>query len=306
MEELAEPGTVYLSEDTYRAVQDYFECESLGALTVKGKAEPVVAYRVVRETAVRTRIEAAAERGLTPFVGRDQELTVLRGYLEQAKRGQGQVVFVTGEAGIGKSRLLLEFRRTILDEGVTWLEGHCSSYGTNIPYLPAIDILKRNFGVQEGDNDAAIIGKVDEGTAGWEEVARATVPYLKYLLNVDPGDPAVTTMDPMERRAGIFDGLRALLLQESRRRPMVMVVEDLHWIDEKSEEALVALVDVVASAPVLLILSYRPGYAHSLGERTYLQPPGPGPPAAGGERGHGGASAAGGYLAPAARRTHHH
>jgi class 3 adenylate cyclase len=306
MEELAEPGTVYLSEDTYRAVQDYFECESLGALTVKGKAEPVVAYRVVRETAVRTRIEAAAERGLTPFVGRDQELTVLRGYLEQAKRGQGQVVFVTGEAGIGKSRLLLEFRRTILDEGVTWLEGHCSSYGKNIPYLPAIDILKRNFGVQEGDNDAAIIGKVDEGTAGWEEVARATVPYLKYLLNVDPGDPAVTTMDPMERRAGIFDGLRALLLQESRRRPMVMVVEDLHWIDEKSEEALVALVDVVASAPVLLILSYRPGYAHSLGERTYLQPPGPGPPAAGGERGHGGASAAGGYLAPAARRTHHH
>ena len=269
MEELAEPGTVYLSEDTYRAVQDYFDCEPLGALTVKGKAEPVVAYRVVRETAVRTRFEAAAERGLTPFVGRDQEQTVLRGYLEQAKRGQGQVVFVSGEAGIGKSRLLLEFRRSMLDEGVTWLEGHCSSYGKNIPYLPVIDILKSDFGVEEGDNDAAIIGKVDEGTAAWDEAARATVPYLKYLLNVDPGDPTVTTMDPMERRAGIFDGLRALLLQESRRRPLVMVVEDLHWIDEKSEEALAALVDVVASAPVLLVLTYRPGYAHSLGERTY-------------------------------------
>jgi len=269
MEELAEPGTVYLSEDTYRAVQDYFECESLGALTVKGKAEPVVAYRVVRETAVRTRFEAAAERGLTPFVGRDQELTVLRGYLEQAKRGQGQVVFVSGEAGIGKSRLLLEFRRSTLDEGVTWLEGHCISYGKNIPYLPAIDILKRDFGVEEGDNDAAIIHKVDEGTAGWEEAARATVPYLKYLLNVEPGDAAVTAMDPLERRAGIFDGLRALLLQESRRQPLVVVVEDLHWIDEKTEEALAALVDVVASAPVLLILTYRPGFAHSLGERTY-------------------------------------
>ena len=270
MEELAEPGTVHLSENTYRAVQDYFECVPLGALTVKGKAEPVVAYWAVRERPVRTRFEAAAERGLTPFVGRDQELAVLRGYLEQAKRGQGQVVFVSGEAGIGKSRLLLEFRSSILDQAATWLEGHCISYGKNIPYLPIIDILKRNFGVQEGDNDAAIIRKVDEGTANWAETARATVPYLKYLLSVDPGDPAVTVMDPLERRAGVFDSLRALLLQEGKRRPLVVVVEDLHWVDEKSEEALAALVDIVASAPVLLVLTYRPGYAHSLGERTYF------------------------------------
>ncbi|MCH7812252.1 MAG: AAA family ATPase [Chloroflexi bacterium] len=238
MEELAEAGSVYLSEHTYRAVQDYFECEPLGPLEVKGKAEPVVAYRALREKAARTRFEAAAERGLTPFVGRDQELTVLRGYLEQAKRGQGQVVFVLGEAGIGKSRLLLEFRRSTLDEGVTWLEGHCSAIGKNTPYLPIIDILKRDFGVEEGDNDTAIIGKVDEGTAGWDETARTTVPYLKYLLNVDPGDDAVTNMDPMERRAGVFDGLRALLLQESARQPLVALVEDLHWVDEKTEEAL--------------------------------------------------------------------
>jgi len=269
MEQLAEPGAVYLSENTYRAVQDYFECEPLGALTVKGKAGPVVAYWALRERPVRTRLERAVERGLTPFIGRDQELTVLRGYLEQAKRGQGQVVFVSGEAGIGKSRLLLEFRRSILDEAATWLEGHCISYGKNIPYLPIIDILKGNFGVQEADNDAAIIRKVDEGTAHWDEGAEATVPYLKYLLNVDPGDPAVTVMDPMERRAGVFDSLRALLPQESRRRPLVVVVEDLHWVDEMSEEALAALVDVVASAPVLLVLTYRPAYAHSLGERTY-------------------------------------
>jgi tetratricopeptide (TPR) repeat protein len=132
-----------------------------------------------------------------------------------------------------------------------------------------IDILKRTFGVQEGDNDDAIIRKVDEGTADWDEAARATVPYLKYLLNIDPGDPAVLTMDPLERRAGIFDSLRALLLQESQQRPLVVVVEDLQWIDEKSEEALVVLVDAIASAPVLLILIHRPDYAHSLGERTH-------------------------------------
>ncbi|MCH8995271.1 MAG: AAA family ATPase [Chloroflexi bacterium] len=241
----------------------------LGALEVKGKDEPVIAYKALRETSVRTRFEAATERGLTPFVGRDQELAMLSGYLEQAKRGQGQVVFVSGEAGIGKSRLLLEFRRSTLDEGVTWLEGHCSNIGQSTPYLPIVDVLKHTFGIEEGDNDTAIIGKVDEGSAGWDEVARTTVPYLKYLLNVDPGDAAVTAMDPMERRAGIFDGLRALLLQESQRRPLVVVVEDLHWVDEKTEEALAALVDVVASAPVLLVLNYRPGYAHSLGERTY-------------------------------------
>jgi class 3 adenylate cyclase/predicted ATPase len=269
MEELADPGAVYLSENTYRAVRDYFECEPLGALTVKGKAEPVVAYRALQETAVHTRFEAAAERGLTPFVGRNQELTVLRGYLEQARRGQGQVVFISGEAGIGKSRLLLEFRRSIQDEGVTWLEGHCISYGKNIPYLPVIDILKRGFGVQEGDNDDVIIAKVDEVAAQWEEEARCGVPYLKYLLSVDPGDPTVTAMEPLQRRAGIMDGLRAMLVEGSRRRPQVVAVEDLHWVDEKSEETLAALVDVIASAPVLLVLSYRPGYAPSLGERSY-------------------------------------
>ena len=122
--------------------------------------------------------------------------------------------------------------------------------------------------MEEGNNDANIIRKVEESTAAWEQAARATVPYLKYLLNIDPGDPGVATMNPRVRRAGIFDGLRAVLLQESHRRPPVIAVEDLHWVDEKSEEALAVLVDVVASVPVLLVLTYRPAYAQSLGERT--------------------------------------
>jgi len=270
MESLAEPGTVYLTEETYRAVKDYFDCEPLGALIVKGKAEAVVAYRAVSEkTAVRTRFQAATERGLTPLVGRSQELSVLKGHFEQAQRGQGQVMFLSGEAGLGKSRLLLEFRRSLLDEPATWLEGHCISYGQKIPYLPISDLIKNNFGVEEGDNDAQIIKRIDAGTAEWDDAPRATAPYLKHLLSVDPGDSAVTSMDPLERRAGVRDGLRALLLQESRSRPLIIVVEDLHWIDENSEEALAALVDVVPSVPVLMILSSRPGYTHSLGERTY-------------------------------------
>ncbi len=269
MEQVAEPGSVYLSENTYHLVHKYFELQSLGALNVKGKAEPVVAYRVVREKPVGTRLEIAAEHGLTPFVGRDQELTVLKGFLEQAKRGQGQVVFISGVAGIGKSRLLHEFQRSSLDEGVTLMEGHCISYGRIIPYLPLIDIIKRSFGVEEVDNDARIISRVDKSTADWEKSAQATVPYLKYLLNVDPGDPTVAVMDPMERRAGILDSLRALLLQESRHRPLLVIVEDLHWIDKNSTDALTALVDVIASVPVLMVLSYRPSFTHSLGERSY-------------------------------------
>jgi class 3 adenylate cyclase/tetratricopeptide (TPR) repeat protein len=270
MEELAEPGSVYLTEDTHRQAGDYFDCEPLGALVVKGKSAPVVAYRAVREkAAVRTRLQAQAERGLTPFVGRAQELSVLRGYFDQAKRGRGQVVFVTGEAGLGKSRLLFEFRRALLDEPLTWLEGHCISYGKRIPFLPISDLIKRNFGIEESDSEERIIARVDADTHGWEEATRKTVPYLKYLLSVDPGDETVSAMDPMERRAGILDALRALLIQESRDRLLVIVIEDLHWVDEKSEETLGAMLDAIQSLPVLMFLTYRPGYAHSLGDRTY-------------------------------------
>lgn len=270
MEDLAEPGSVYLTEETYRQAGAYFDCEPLGALVVKGKAAPVVAYRAVREkSAVRTRLQAQAERGLTPFVGRAQELNFLRGYFDQVKRGRGHVVFVTGEAGLGKSRLLLEFRRSVLDEPLTWLEGHCISYGKRIPYLPITELVKRNFGVEESDSEDQIIAKVDAGSQKWDAAPRATVPYLKYLLSVDPGDEAVAGMDPMERRAGILDALRALLSQESRERSLVVVIEDLHWVDEKSQEAISAMVDAIQSMPVFMVLTYRPGYAHGLGDRTY-------------------------------------
>ncbi|HEY3080215.1 MAG TPA: AAA family ATPase [Chloroflexota bacterium] len=270
LQQLADPDAIYMSEHTHRAVRDYFECEPLGALAVKGKAAPITAYRALGEKSARTRFEAATEHGLTPYVGRGEELTILRSYLDKVRRGQGQVVFVSGEAGIGKSRLLLEFRRSIQPEPTGWLEGHCITYGRNIPYLPIIDLVKRTFGVEETDDEVSIVRRVDGGTAHWDAAAGATVPYLKYLLSVDPGDPAISRMDPRERRAGIFDGLRALVLQESRRSPLVVVVEDLHWVDEMSEEALAALAEVIPQAPVLLVLTHRPGYTHSLGERAHF------------------------------------
>lgn len=270
MQQLADPGTVLLSESAYRAVRDFFECEPRGALIAKGKTKPVNAYQVLRKKPTRTRFEAATEHGLAAFVGRSGELAALEAYLQQARQGHGQVVLLSGEAGMGKSRLLLEFRRSLTGQTVTWLEGHCISYGKDISYLPMVEVSKRAFGVEEGDGEARIIDRVDAGTAGWDAAGQATVPYLKYLLAVDPGDPTVLTMDPRERRAGILDALRTLVVDQAARQPLVMVVEDLHWVDEMSQGALAALVDVVPVAPVLLVLTYRPGYEHAPVERTYI------------------------------------
>jgi class 3 adenylate cyclase/tetratricopeptide (TPR) repeat protein len=269
MEEMAEPGTVYLSENTFRVVSDYYECESLGLQNVKGKKESLGIYKALRPKPVKTRFEAATERGLTPFVGRCHEMTVLLEYIEKVKRGRGQVMLISSEAGTGKSRLLLEFRKAIKDMDLQWLEGRCISFGQNISYLPFIDIIRQTFNVEEEDTRENIIKRIEEKASGWETDALENVTYLKYILNVSDEGSEVLKMDPMERRAGIFDGLRSILLQESRQRPLVVAVEDLHWIDEQSEEALKALVDVIASVPVLLILTYRPDYSHTLGERTY-------------------------------------
>ena len=269
MEQSAELGTVYLTANTYRAVADYFDCESVGDLQVKGKRDAVAAYRAVGAKEVRTRLEAAAARGLSPFVGRDQEMATLEGYLKRASDGRGQVVFVAGEAGIGKSRLLLEFRRRAETMGVAWIEGQCVSYGRNIPYLPMVDLLKDAFGIEEQDAEERIIARLDEQTASWNRDAQGTVPFLRLLLNVDAGDDAAKRTDAMGRRAGIYAGLRALVAEESAGQGLVVLVEDVHWIDQESEAALGTLVDFVASLPVLLVLSHRPGVTPGLGERSY-------------------------------------
>ncbi len=269
MESAAEPGTVYVTGHTYRAAQEYFDFEPIGPLLVKGKTESVLVYKVLGERSLRTRFEAATERGLTPYIGRQHELDLLRRHLEQVKTGRGQVVLINGEAGIGKSRLLLEFHRSIQDEA-TWLEGQCISYGKNIPYRPIIDIVKHAFHIEEGDSEERIIQKVEDVTAAWDQNIQETIPYLKSMLSADPGDPVVFKVAPRDRRVRMFEGLRALLLQESSQRPLVILVEDLHWIDDQSEAALKTLIDDIATSKILLLLTYRPGYIHSLGERTYF------------------------------------
>jgi class 3 adenylate cyclase/tetratricopeptide (TPR) repeat protein len=264
----ADPGRIVMSDVIHRLVGGYFYVRPLGDFTLKGKAEPVRAWEVLSARVARTRLEVEAERGLTPFVGRDRELRVLFECFEQAKASHGQVVFIAGEPGIGKSRLLLEFRRHLGDEA-TWLEGRAMSFGRSIAFHPLIDMLRRNFRIEEGDAEGTMVTKIERGILRLGEDLRPIVPYLRYLLSVDPGDATVLTMDAQQRRGEIFDALRRLTVRASEVRPQVAVYEDGHWMDQATEEYLLFTADGIPTSRVLRILTYRTGYIHPFGERTY-------------------------------------
>ncbi len=265
VEGLAEPGTVAISQSTYRLVSDYFDTRALGEHSVKGKEQAVRAYEVLRPRRPRSRVQVSADRGLTPLVGRQPELETLLDRYSLARSGRGQIVFLRGEAGIGKSRLLYEFRRGLEQDGVTWLEGRCISFGKEIAYLPIIDLLKDHFEIGEADTEAQIISRVEAGVQAVGTEMAQSPPFLKYLLSVDPGDASVTTMDPQMRKLRLFEALRDLLLTASHGQGLVVAVEDLHWMDPVSEEFLASFAGALESHPILLILTARGGYAPGAG-----------------------------------------
>ena len=265
----AAPGQVVISEAVQRGVGGYFETDALGPLSLKGKSEAVLAWRVVAARDARTRLAVEAERGLTSFVGRERELSVLQDCFRRAEAGQGQVVLVVGEPGIGKSRLLHEFQRQIGDRA-GWLSGQCLSFGRSMAFHPLIDLLRRVFSIEERDSAPAIVGKIEHGVAALGEEVAGVAPYLRALLSVDPGDPAVATMRPQQRHGETLDAIRRLLAKAAASRPQVVVIEDLHWIDAATEQFLASLVDGVPSIRLLLVLTYRPGHALSLGDRSFV------------------------------------
>ena len=268
LQQSAEPGSIVISAGTHRVVNAYFHVRPLGELLLKGKPEPVRAWEVISARLPRTRLEVEAERGLTPLVGRDRELQHLFECFGKVMASQAQVVFISGEPGIGKSRLLLEFRRRI-GADATWLEGHCMPFARSIAFHPLIDLLKRNFRIEEGDAEATIVKKIQRGVLLLGEDLRPIVPSLRYLLSVDPGDPSLLDADPQQRRREIFDGLRRLTVRAAEVRPQVFVFEDLQWMDKATEEYLLFAADSITASRALLILTYRTGYVQPLGERTY-------------------------------------
>src|SRR5260370_19142706 len=179
LQQAAHPGQVVISEATHRLIEGYFDTHPLGALQLKGKADAVPGWEVPGARGARTRFEVRAERGLTPFVGRQRELGMLLERFEQANDGQGQVVFIVGEPGIGKSRLLYELHGR-LGEAVTWLEGRCLSFGRSLAFHPLIDRLRRSFGIEESDLDAMIVEKIEGAVLALGDELRPTLPFLRY------------------------------------------------------------------------------------------------------------------------------
>jgi predicted ATPase len=195
---------------------------------VKGRSDPVPVFRILGRRRRRTRLEVSADAGLTELVGRERERSVLRDLLARVKSGQGQVVGIVGDAGVGKSRLVHEFRKSVKDEWLTWLEGHCVPYGQATPLLPVIQVLSMNFQIEEGDNRLQIEEKLRRGVRRLEAGLDWVVPHLCELYGLPVEDESLSRLDPKERRQRTFEAIRSLTVAGSQRRPNVVVVEDLN------------------------------------------------------------------------------
>lgn len=263
MEGLAAPGTTYVSEETFKLTEGFFRFEALGDKQVKGKKEPVKIYRFIAPGTRRTRFDVSAERGLTPFVGRSRDLELLLDGFERAKAGRGQAFSIVGEAGGGKSRLLYEFRKAVSSENINFLEGKCLSYSRHIAYQPIIDILQSIFNMAENDTDGEIKAKTAMAlqTLGVDEAS--ALPYLLEIFSViDSGIDAIP-MSTEAKRDRTMDALKQVILQYAAMRPLILAIEDLHWIDKSSEQLLEYLLENITDASVFIIFNYRPEYVCS-------------------------------------------
>jgi class 3 adenylate cyclase/tetratricopeptide (TPR) repeat protein len=260
LQQATEPGTILISEAVHALAQGYARVEPVGPLRLKGKAEPIPAYRLIGVTRWRAARDAVTPARLSSFVGRERELSRLESLLERVEDGRGQIAAVVGEPGIGKSRLVAEFRRRLERVPMTWVEGQCLSYGAAIPYQLILDVLRNNCGIAETDSAEAIAQKVRSGLAEVGMDAEQDSPVLLHLLGVNEAGGAAAPSNPEAVKAGSFDVLQRFCLEGSRRRPLVLVLEDLHWVDTISEEFFGQLAQQVGDARILLLATYRPEY----------------------------------------------
>jgi class 3 adenylate cyclase/predicted ATPase len=269
MEQLATPGTIRLTTATLRLVEGLVRVQALGPIPVRGLTEPVEVFELVGASALRRRLQAAAARGLTRFVGREAELTALRQALAQAGAGHGQIVAVVGEAGLGKSRLVYECVQAHHLQGWLVLESAAVSYGKATPYFPVVDLLKRYVHVEDGDDPRTVRAKVTGQVLTLDEALQETIPALLWLLDVLPDDSPFHTLEPAQRRQRTLEALKRVLLRESQVQPLLLVFEDLHWIDTETQALLDSLIDSLPTARLLLLVNYRPEYQHGWGSKTY-------------------------------------
>ena len=271
LEHLANPGSILLAGGTLQLAQGFIEVRARGAVSIPGLAEPVDIYELLGAGAARSRMHAAASRGLTGFVGRDAELDQLHQASNLAESGRGQAVAIMGEPGVGKSRLFWEFTHSPDAEPWLLLEGGAVSYGKATAFLPIVDLLKGYFAIEPRDDGAAVREKVRSRTIALDTQLEHVVPAVLSLMSVTTSDPAWEKLEPARRRQRTLDGIRLLLLRESQRQPLLLVFEDLHWIDTETQALLDRLVESLPAARLLLLVSYRPEYRHEWGSKTYYR-----------------------------------
>ncbi len=256
---LASSNEILVAPETYRLIAPYFKMEALPEADIKGIAQPVVPYRVLEESTVQSRFEASQKKGLTEFAGRHEELAALYASLDKAAAGNGQFVSVVGEAGLGKSRLLYEFRHSINRNQITVLQGRCQAYGSKTPYLPFINALRRGLRLLEEDSPLGLQQKAVAGVLQTDPALAQYLPMYLHLLSI-PSKKYRLPEDLQGPRLenALQNALAAIFTLSAKRRPMVLILEDWHWVDEASDKALRKLIGMTAAYPLVLVVLYRP------------------------------------------------
>jgi predicted ATPase/class 3 adenylate cyclase len=271
MEQLAPPGAVWMTAQTFRLAETFVQGQPLGPVPVHGLDTPVEVFELIAAGRARTRFQASTLRGLSRFVGRDAEMEQLRAALDGARRGHGEVVAVVGEPGVGKSRLFHELIHSDHAVGGRILQAGAVSYGRATSYLPVIDLLKALFRIDERDDIRSIRAKTTGHLLTLDEALKDLLSPVLWLLDALPKEDRLWDLEPPQRRQLTLEAIKRLLLRESQVQPLVLVLEDLHWIDPETQALLDSLVESLPAVPVLLLVNYRPEYGHNWVGRTYYR-----------------------------------
>jgi class 3 adenylate cyclase/tetratricopeptide (TPR) repeat protein len=268
MEQVAKPGSVLTTGETLRLAEGFIQVKALGPVAVKGLADPVEVFELVGAASTRTRLQALATRGLTRFVGRQAEFEALRLTLERAGTSHGQVVAIIGEPGVGKTRLVYEFVRSHHTHDWLVLESSSVSYGKATAYLPVCDLLKAYFQIDDRDDGRKVREKLTGKLLTLDASLGPTLSAFLALLDVPVEDRLWQGLDPTQRRQRTLEAIKQLLLRESKVQPLLLVFENLHWIDTETQAVLDSLVDSLPTARLLLLVNYRLEYQHGWGNKT--------------------------------------